>query len=489
MARTEPDSLGVAIDRRFMVILTAIPIFTLWLFHLGQSFWLDETGTYWIISGTVQEAWERSLHFQVQTPLYFMFMWAVERFAHGSEVLLRLPSVLAVLAASIGVAELAERLLGRTARWIAPAVFVAVPYVAAAALDARPYAPALAAVVWSGVFLLRWLGSRRSVYLGLFVLAAAFTAAFHIAFLVVVLIQLVFGVTQCDAALRARLTIAGLVLGVLCVPSLVAAAATLGGAEELSVPFESALGSLGVALLPPSLVTAVVGALALGGRPHPRVNALQSEHGLRASYGLVLSWLVGPPAFLWALSAFTPVTIFAPRYFSMATPAVALAAAAGLVAMWDGRRRERAVIGFVAILLGGAWPAVGTAGWREATAAANEVADEAGSLLFVQSGYIESDSPEYFGDHDRRAWLLAPLSRYPVEGDAVPVPYELDEFGRAYLERESRAARAYQNVVLITLRPDTRVDLFLDPRLPGFDPGPTSCFRGVCVIEFRRENG
>jgi len=111
---------------------------------LDRSLWLDEFGTLWTVEAGAVEAWGRALAFQGQSPLYYLLVAAFVGVLGESEVVLRLPSLLAG-AATAGVAYRLGRAAGGTREdgalagalvWICPALVAVDRF-------ARPYALAV----------------------------------------------------------------------------------------------------------------------------------------------------------------------------------------------------------------------------------------------------------------------------------------------------------------------------------------------------------
>ena len=57
---------------RWLAILTAVVIFSLWVLPLFSSFWLDELGTWWVVKDGAGDTIHRALTFHGQSPLYYL---------------------------------------------------------------------------------------------------------------------------------------------------------------------------------------------------------------------------------------------------------------------------------------------------------------------------------------------------------------------------------------------------------------------------------
>src|SRR5262245_30063848 len=142
--------------------LTLVSITRGWLMPLHSGFWLDETGTYYLISGTWHEFVER-ISLVSQSPLHCGLSWAIFHFVGHNETVLRLPSILATAMASYCVysftTEVADPETGR----LAMLVFVSLPDVAHLSFQARPYSLMIAVTAASAFFFQRWLKTQARI--------------------------------------------------------------------------------------------------------------------------------------------------------------------------------------------------------------------------------------------------------------------------------------------------------------------------------------
>jgi uncharacterized membrane protein len=119
-----------------------------------SPFWLDETVSYWEISGGLRQIWSRTVD-GMSFPLYFYILWTVKKLVGSQEVVLRLPSLLAMLAAVYVRYRIAREYFDRD---IAACILFCVQKdVAYAAIDARPYAFAVLATNLAILTFIRWV--------------------------------------------------------------------------------------------------------------------------------------------------------------------------------------------------------------------------------------------------------------------------------------------------------------------------------------------
>src|SRR6266487_2005286 len=127
-AESPPFTQAADPDERLHVLfewlLAGLAIAALWLRPITSSLRIDELGTWWVIQGSAHEAVQRSQSVQGQSPLYYLIAWGARHVMGVSELGLRLPSVVVMLAAAALVFQIAKRLFGKEAARIAVIVFV-----------------------------------------------------------------------------------------------------------------------------------------------------------------------------------------------------------------------------------------------------------------------------------------------------------------------------------------------------------------------------
>jgi len=139
-----------------------------WFIPYRAPLWLDETVSYWEISGGFGQIWSRTVA-GMSFPPYFYLLWATRELFGNREVVLRIPSVIAMLAAVYVVFRIAREFFHPDVAFIVCILFCLHKDVAFAAIDARPYAFAVLATNLAIYALLLWLrqpDTFRSVMLG-----------------------------------------------------------------------------------------------------------------------------------------------------------------------------------------------------------------------------------------------------------------------------------------------------------------------------------
>ena len=311
--QSEPARSGrIAISGRMVIaILGALTTLGLLLRlpSFSSSLFGDELSTYYIVTGNglghVVDQLIGAHAGDLNPPLYFGLAWLAERLGDSSE-LLRLPSLLAGLAAIPLTYLLGERAVDRRAGLVAAALMSLSPFLIYYSTEARSFGTAMLFTLLSTLALLRAIDTRRTAWW--FAYAALSCASVYTNYTTIFLLAGQFGWaiwTQPD--LRPQLVIAnaGAVLAYLpWVPSVIDAAnspgadvpALLGpftldsfrtelGRWSIGHPFErlSELpGHVGVVLIAAGVTVALLG---LGGRA---LAARRAEARWRPSAGVGL---------------------------------------------------------------------------------------------------------------------------------------------------------------------------------------------------------
>ena len=63
------------VDRVTLFAISGAAIVLLWFGLITSSFWLDETGTWWIVKDGPAQAIHRALQWSGQSPFYYLTAW------------------------------------------------------------------------------------------------------------------------------------------------------------------------------------------------------------------------------------------------------------------------------------------------------------------------------------------------------------------------------------------------------------------------------
>jgi mannosyltransferase len=449
-------------EPRLAVALAAIAVAALWLRPLTSSLWLDETGTIWLTDGSLAESLERTLTYQGGSPLYYVFAWSARQIS-SSEVVLRIPSVLAMGAAVYLLYRLGARLFDRHTGMFAAVPFAALPAVAFAAGDARPYALALVTLLGSAVALLRWQDEGLLRDGLLYALCVVATCYLHYMIALALLAHPVLLARDLGNVPRRQLVMAAGVALALALPLAPNALHVIGQRGVLSNPKPEDLATLVSALAPPL----ILGAIALPAivATFARRRDVVVPRPPASSLLFVLTWLIAPFVVLAAVAAFTSTDALITRYLLSTAPAVCLLVGMALAIVPQVAARYVAVgLGVIAALAFTSSDHT-TEDWRAAAAAERAVADEETPVLLF-SGFIEAKQEDWLVDPERASYLEAPASAYPLDGRVFAGPWELGRPENTYMEDlYERHLRESERVVLMTTGGSSATAMWLDRRL------------------------
>jgi len=342
-----PPAPPVSPRRRVLDVLTSpwfVPLLVTAALGLYRStsivLWWDELSTLDIAGRPVSGILATARHVDAVHSLYYLCMHFWILFFGDSVLVVRLPSVLAMCAATVCTAALAQRLFDRRVAYTAAAVFSIVPGVDRYASETRSYALVMFGSVLAVLLLLRALDRpdrRRWVAYGAVV---AVTGAFNLIALTALAAHAVVVVVSRTG--RERETVRAFCIAVGTALAVVSPVVVFGMIEA-----GSQLGQLPkvtLATLPAmwqetgcSTSFSVVAALAL---------PVAVTHRRRASAAIVFAFATLPILVLWIVSVNSMGFSFFARYLLFVLPAWAMAVAAAV-----DRIRNVHPAAFVAVVL------------------------------------------------------------------------------------------------------------------------------------------
>ena len=428
---------GLALDALLLLLLAAA-IVRLWLMPLASSFWVDEMATVFVVG---HGAADPSLAVAPQVPnsIYYRLPRAAVALLGSSEVVYRLPSVLAMGIALFLMARLAARLIHPRSAWFAVFACLALSGIDYQAADARPYGLGVAVSAAAVLCLVRWLDSARWRDGLLFALFAALLWRVHLiywpfyaVFAAYAVVRLARGETR--VGWRRAAAVFGLV-GMALAPVAVDALALFRDAQAHVIVKPPSLHTFEHALRWNVVLICGLGAWLLARlfrwtRPQSPVAG--------ATLVLILSWWLCQPAALFAFSWITGNSVFVPRYLFLMLPGVALSAAAAASrftppAAWKGLS---ALLGLGALLYLGqwrqAWPAHEHSDWRAAAREVNRLSLGPETPVICPSPFIEARPPAWRPDYHLPGFLYCHLPVYPVRGQTRLFPFETSPEAERY---------------------------------------------------------
>ena len=456
-ANTGPDLLLPA--------LLTLSVVRLWLMPLGSSFWIDEMGTVFVARHGAADP-SLSVAPQVALSIYYYLPRLAAALFGSSEVVYRLPSVLAMAIAVALVARVAARLIHPQTAWFAAFACLAISGIDYQAVDARPYALGTCVSAAGVLFLVRWLDEARWPDGVLFGLFAGLLWRVHLIFWPFYLVFAVYAL----ARLLRRETPAGwlrtaavfALAGLTLLPVLADALALLRDAKAHVIvkppslhEFEHSLRWNVVLICAAAawLLSTKVGQAIRLPRSEPRSEPRTSESGAShphpphifpTSWILFLAWWLCQPLCLFAFSWLTGNSVFVRRYLFLMLPGAALTATAAMAYFTPPSRMKSlaavlAVVGMAA--LGGSgdlWPAHEHSDWRGAARKVNQLTLGPDTPVICPSPFIEARPPVWRPDYHMPGFLYAHLPVYPIAGKVCLFPFETSPEAERYAAELTR---------------------------------------------------
>ncbi len=400
-----------------------------WFSAVRAPLWLDETISYWQIDA----GWFTISSRQgLSRPAYSYILWIATKLLGTSELALRIPSILAMLAAAYLLYRAARELFDRDISIIATIVFCLHPVVIFAAIDVRPYAFGVLAINATILCLFRLRRSDSLWLAALFGLLAGSILHFQLLFAVILpsLVICFFAWKSVDWKTRWRQ------FGVALVAFVVAFIPVLPGIRYMfhtsaihvwdEAPSFSDLGITIAPAWPLFFLTAAALLLAAFRRSLRK----QSWKDLR----FVLCGLLGivPILLLFGVSRETSVHVFVERYRLVAIPGIALCWGCAVSVFESRWLRLLFCVVFVGVTAFQHFTSEDADAhsytWKYALEVAekNAAPDNAPVLIcsdFPEADYLTMPTGEALKDSN----LFAPLSYYKLSVPVVGLPRDLND--------------------------------------------------------------
>jgi len=409
---------------------------------LTSSFWVDEAETAFVVH---HGAGHPSLAIIAPAigSVYYWLPRASEAIFGFSEAVERLPSLIALAIALFFIGLVAARLIHPEAAWFAVIACLTLRVFNYEAADARPYALGTCVAAASLWLLIRWLDSGKWLDGILFLAAGALLWRVHLVYWPFYVVYAIYFLVRSDrkASWIQVVTIcAGLVLAVLPV-AYSALAMSRDAASHVFAPLPTwfELGeTFKIRLFAACALGALVYARWLRAPPVDPVPA-------SSAIALIAGWWLVQPLGLFAYSHISGISVFTPRYVSIALPGAALAATAA-AAFFIPRSRWQPLalaMGIAALIFGGQWtqlwPPHHGSDWRGAARAANALALPSSTPVLVVSPFIEAKPPVWTPEYPLPGYLYCTLDVYPVNGTPYLLPYGESPAGTQYAEILARS--------------------------------------------------
>jgi 4-amino-4-deoxy-L-arabinose transferase-like glycosyltransferase len=482
--RAVPDRWQYAI----YALALAVAIST-WFIVIRAPLWLDETVSFYLIKGGFAGIMSRQVW--PDAPAYSCLLWLWTKAMGTGELMLRISSVLPMLAAVYLLYLAARELFDRDVALIAAIVFCLHPIIIFAAIDVRPYAFSALAINATILALVHLRHNNSNWLAALFGLSAALIVEFQLLFATILP-----ALAICFIALKISdrktlwrqlgIAVAVFVVAFLpVIPRLQYMMRTSGTHVFSEAP--RLLQLVSTITIRGLVIVLVVFVLVAAARRGLDIQG----HSDRWTVLLCVSLALIPIFSLYALSVGTSIHVFVPRYRLIAVPGIALCWA--LVVNWIGSRSLRLL--FCAALVTVAACVYFTApsfrrhmySWKDALVFAEKNASTDNAPLLICSDIPEADHMRMpVGSAIEETGILPPLSYYKVSVPVSPLPRGLnDEAIRAGSEFLQQQAQRHQRFLALAFVQSYGTLDWLAKEAAGTDDvRQLGVFDGVKVLEF-----
>ncbi len=472
-------------DRIWYSALVLLAISKLWLLPLRNGFWQDETGTFWAIQGGFVETVHRTLLWPAQTLLYTLIEWFSVQLGGSSELVMRLPSLVAMLVGAYLLYRIGLRLMGTDAARAATLVFICSEAVAFAAADARPYALGTMGVILAVWFLICWLDNRKLFDGIAFAASASFIVHMHYVLAVSLVVFVVYAgyrMWQGEKFSIGQILMVCAAFAVLLIPTVPHFRSLWQSRQSHSFAGTPGLIDFFTAILPPLVGGSLIAGLALA-RLLVRGFDLRLQRLAPSALVLVGTWALLPCVLLFGVSNVSPVKVFIPRYLLAAAPGLALLVGWLISAARPARAQLLALSALTLVILsssGGLLHPPHGGDWRAVIDDVKKAAVDPAMPVLVRSGFIESASFTAQSGASEPAYFHAPLLAYPAPGRILRLPFRMDEEAGTLLETAASTILESSGKFLLVTSGDSVYEYWLLGRLgrAGFKIEHTTFYGG-----------
>jgi uncharacterized membrane protein len=427
---------------------------SIWFLALRAPLWLDETLSYWQVSGGFAKVWTRS-QLMPSSIGYLYTLWFAKSVLGTREIALKIPSLFGMLGAVYFLFRIAHELFDRETAYLAAIFFALTTNVVFAATDARPYAFALLASNAATFAFIRWMMGHKMRQAILFGAAAAGILYFHYLFGAILPAYAIYYLVARGRSIKqdARQLAAALAAFTLLSLPLIYRVASLYHTRETHVvqemhhPLLTALNTVA----PLQLLIGFVIAAFLAGLVR-KIRLPKRDSFPAILLGPLLA--VVPIAVFFAVSAATPVRLVIPRYLTVIAPGSALTWALLTTCIDSRLLRQIFCVALVGVTMFETYSSPLSRrhelNFKRAHALVNEnVANDQAPVL-VCSAFIESDYGTTPADPTRENALLSQVSYYAINAPVVILPMDLnDETKRIGSQTVLAATQQHQSFWLV----------------------------------------
>jgi hypothetical protein len=481
-----PASNTSVIRREYTIyaVALAVSIFV-WLLPIRSPLWLDETVSMFLIRGGFSGIMSRQIW--PDSPAYSCLLWLWTKALGPGEILLRISSVLPMLAAVYLLYRSARQLFDRDVALISAIVFCLHPIVIFAAIDIRPYAFAVLALNASILALVHLRNNNSNWLAALFGLSAACAVDFQLLFgavLPALALSLIAFKIDDSKTLWRQLTLSLAAFALAFLPVVPRLRYMLHTSTTHVFSEAPSLMQLLSTLTIRALVIILVIFLLVAAWKH-----LLRPPGDRRTILLCTSLALVPLVILYALSVGTSIHVFVPRYRLVAVPGIALCW--GLLVNRIDSRSLR--LWFCAVLVAvAACVSFGSHSsrrhqysWKSALALAQQNASADDAPVLICSDLPEADYMRMpVGAAIEQSGILPSLSYYKVSVPVVALPRSLNDEAMRVGSQWIKEAAQRRFLALAFLQSYSTLDWLEKNAAATHSVRELGTFDGVKVLEF-----
>jgi hypothetical protein len=462
---------------------------SIWFLAVRAPLWVDETLSYWQIAGGFKQIWARSTQANYFAA-YPYILWLTKTLFGDKELVLRVPSILAMLAAVYVLYRCARQMFDWDTSILVTIFFILPRAIGFAAIDVRPYPFALLVTNLTIFIFLRWRETHSVRYAALFGVSAAGIFYFHYLFASILAGFAVYYLLTRRTSLLADLRQIGVALGCFAIfllpvlPRLQYIYQTRTTHTFAPTPKWTSVVHV---LNPGSGQLLVLAGVILFAAVARRLRTPNREtlNNLLLCACLTLV----PILCLYAISVTTSVSVFIPRYLLEAVPGMALCL--GWICHLVDWRPLRALfcLAFVTLCVAPAYTSPAARShefsWKYALEYADANAAPDHAPLLMCSPFVEGDYQPTPGVVSE-SMMYAPLSYYKVSAEVVPLPGSLTEEAKIQAQRFLlKAGREHHRFLVLEGWPSLRIVNYLAYYAQDtYAPHELGNFDGIWVVEF-----
>lgn len=395
------------------------------LYRLPAGLWLDETLTAWVIREDIFTTFSRALHFQGQSPFYYLLIHGWTLIFGTSELAFRTFSLGAFISGCVFLYLIHRQSFSPELAICGTILSGTLLIMYVHALDARPYGLVIALSMGSHYFFLDWLDttSRQSRLFHVLCSVAAIYTHWLYGTILIVQTFLILCAGGLDKKPYIRQWIINLLaIGILCSPNAYQLGLIFQKRFTYNYLLSPNLSILAKTIFPIQTVSLCAMPILLFIYRYKNI----SFKGLLKPISIGASWILIPPLVLFFISLLFNASVLSPRYAGASYAGFGLITASlfSCLPVSTFRRFAMLIISVSGIIL--TFTAPHSASWREPAAFLGGLKQNNDKPVLLSSGLVESISKEWIQDSSKLGYFSAPIQYYLPDENPSPLPSPVD---------------------------------------------------------------